>query len=117
MVRVANSLATTEQVLQNSIFPAWNVGNLLTNFVDGNRQQLNTQSGWNYNKYLQIQRDGNLFYLRTSKDKINWIDLPGSPVLRNDLDQKEVQVGLYQCTYGPVKGFGSFSNFSLVLSK
>jgi hypothetical protein len=61
MVRIANSLTTTEQLLQNSIFPAWNVGNLLTNFVDGNRQQLNTQSGWNYNKYLQIQRDGNLF--------------------------------------------------------
>jgi hypothetical protein len=117
MIRAVNSLTTTEQLLQNSIFPAWNVGNLSTNFVDGNRQQLNTQSGWNYNKYLQIQRDGNLFYLRTSNDQINWIDLPGSPILRNDLDQKDVQVGLYQCTYGPIKGFGSFSNFSLVLSK
>jgi hypothetical protein len=117
MIREPNGLSTGEQLIQNSIFPAWNVGNLLTNLVDGNRRQLNTQSGWNYNKYLQIQRDGNMFYLRTSKDDINWVDLPGTPVLRDDLDKKEVQVGLYQCTYGPIKAFASFLNFSLVSAK
>jgi hypothetical protein len=102
------------QLLQNAIFPAWNVGNLFTNFQNGRREQNNIQSSWNFNKYLQIQRDGNLFYARTSSDGINWIDLPGSPVLRNDLDGKSVQVGLYQSTYGPAEAYGVFSNFKLI---
>lgn len=118
MVRAAteiNKNVSAEQLLQNGIFPAWNVGNMFTNFVAGNRQQTNIQSAWNYNKYLQIQRKGNWFYVRTSKDNINWMDLPGSPALRLDLENKEVQVGLYQCTYGPKSAYGEFSNFKLVL--
>jgi hypothetical protein len=103
-----------QQLLQNSIFPAWNVGNLFTNFQNGRREQNNIQSSWNFNKYLQIQRDGNLFFARTSNDGINWMDLPGSPVLRNDLDGKSVQVGLYQSTYGPAEAYGIFSNFRII---
>jgi len=120
MVRFANNLGDsthTEQLLQNSVFPAWNVGNMFTNFAYGDRRQTNIQTAWNYNKYLQIQREGNLFYVRTSSDNINWVDLPGSPALRMDLDKKPVQVGLYQCTYGPKGGFASFANFRLIEGK
>jgi len=120
MVRSANDIgkeASAEQLLQNGIFPAWSVGNMFTNFVASNRLQTNIQSAWKYNKYLQIQRKGNWFYVRTSNDNINWTDLPGSPVLRKDLENKEVQVGLYQCTYGPKSTYGEFSNFKLILSK
>jgi hypothetical protein len=106
-----------EQALQNSIFPAWNVGNLLTNLSDQSRMQSNTQAGWKYNRFLQIQRDGNLFSLRSSNDGITWADLPGSPVLRMDMKDKPVQVGLYQCTYGPQRAYGKFSNFRLVVNK
>jgi hypothetical protein len=121
MVRATNNInadTPAEQLLQNGIFPAWNVGNMFTNFIDGNRQQTNIQLAWNYNKYLQIQRKGNWFYVRTSKDNINWTDLPGSPVLRADLAGKEVQVGLYQCTYGPkMSAYGSFANFKLFVPR
>ena len=120
MVRLANNLTDsthTEQLLQNSIFPAWNVGNMFTNFAYGDRRQTNIQTAWNYNKYLQIQREGNWFYVRTSNDNINWVDLPGSPALRTDLDKEPVQVGLYQCTYGPKSGFASFSNFRVIQAK
>jgi hypothetical protein len=105
------------QVLQNGIFPAWNVGNLFTNFQNGRREQTNTQSAWNYNNYLQIQREGNVFYVRTSKDGINWTDLPGSPVVRREMDSRSVQVGLYQSTYGPLEAYGSFSDFKLIQFK
>lgn len=117
MVRLPRDEASgngSEQLLQNGIFPAWNVGNMLTNLVDGDRRQTNAQSAWNFNRYLQIQRSGDLFYIRTSTDDIHWVDLPGSPVLRLDMNGKAVQVGLYQCTYGPQPGFGSFANFKLV---
>ncbi|WP_183558881.1 family 43 glycosylhydrolase [Mucilaginibacter sp. SP1R1] len=120
MVRAANYIIkgdASEKLLQNGIFPAWNVGNMFTNYRDGDRRQANIQSAWNFNRYLQIQRCGNLFYIRTSKDNLTWVDLPGSPALRMDLDNKEVQVGLYQCTYGPKPGFGSFLNFKLIQNR
>jgi hypothetical protein len=120
MVRAANDVTAgtiSEQLLQNGIFPAYSVGNILTNYVGGDRIQTNTQAAWNFNKYLQIQRKGNMFYVRTSKDNNHWTDLPGSPALRPDLENKEVQVGLYQCTYGPRPAFGTFAKFRLILSR
>ncbi len=106
-----------QQMLQNGIFPAWNVGNLFTNFQNGRREQTNNQSAWNFHPYLQIQREGNTFFVRSSKDGTNWIDLPGSPTQRNDMDGKSVQVGLYQSTYGPLKAYGSFSHFRIFQKK
>lgn len=106
-----------QQLIQNGIFPAWNVGNLFTNFQNGRREQTNNQSAWNYNPYVQIQREGNTFFVRTSKDGINWMELPGSPTQRNELDGKSVQLGLYQSTYGPLNAYGSFSNFRLIQAK
>lgn len=123
MVRLPNDTITItnrrpqERLIQNSIFPAWNVGNLFTNFQNGRREQNNTQAAWDFNKYLQIQRTGNTFYVRTSKDGKNWINMPGSPVLRNDMDNKQVQIGVYQSTYGPTQGYGHFSNFRLIERK
>jgi hypothetical protein len=122
MVRIPpDSLMTgrrpQQQLVQNGIFPAWNVGNLFTNFLNGRREQTNNQSAWNYNQYVQIQREGNTFFIRTSKDGIHWIELPGSPTLRNEMDGKSVQLGLYQSTYGPLNAYGSFSEFRLIQAK
>lgn len=121
MVRVPHDTVAgrrpLQQLLQNGIFPAWNVGNLFTNFQNGRREQTNSQTAWNYSRYLQIQRQGNVFFVRTSKDGINWVEMPGSPVTRKDMDGKAVQVGLYQSTYGPAEAYGSFSNFRLIQSK
>lgn len=122
MVRVSNDSSTNtrrpqQQLIQNGIFPAWNVGNLFTNFQNGRREQNNTQAAWDFNKYLQIQRQGNVFYVRTSKDGKNWINMPGSPVIRNDMSGRSVQIGLYQSTYGPTQAYGTFSDFRLVERK
>lgn len=45
MVRKAKQPGTdgSENLIQNSIFPAWNCGNMLTNFKAGDRMQTNTQ--------------------------------------------------------------------------
>jgi hypothetical protein len=114
---LASGRRPQQQLIQNGIFPAWNVGNLLTNFQNGRREQFNIQTAWNFNKYLQIQRDGDWFFVRTSKDGINWSDMPGTPVQRNDMSGKAVQVGLYQSTYGPAEAYGVFSNFRLIQKK
>jgi hypothetical protein len=120
MVRKARTSAsekTPEALLQNSLFPAWNCGNLFTNFQSGQRMQTNTQGGWNFSRYLQIQKSGNLFFIRFSADHKIWHDMPGSPVTRDDLNGLPLQVGLFQSTYGPQEGFGSFSNFNIIQEK
>ena len=122
MIRLPQEAAAVSRrpqqiLIQNGIFPAWNVGNLFTNFQNGRREQNNIQTAWNYNKYLQVQRLGNVFFVRTSKDGINWMDMPGSPVTRTDMDGKTVQVGLYQATYGTAEAYGAFSNFKLIQLK
>jgi hypothetical protein len=119
MVRKAKQPGTegSENLIQNSIFPAWNCGNMLTNFKTGDRMQTNTQTGWNYNRYLQIQKSGDVFYIRSSNDGIHWADLPGSPVVRPDLNGSELQIGLYHSTYGPHRSYVKFSNFKLISKK
>lgn len=119
MIRKAKQPGTegSENLIQNSIFPAWNCGNMLTNFKTGDRMQTNTQTGWNYNRYLQIQKSGDVFYIRSSSDGIHWTDLPGSPVLRPDLNGADLQIGLYHSTYGPYRSYAKFSNFKLISRK
>lgn len=101
------------KLLQNSVFPGWNVGNMVTSLNHRGRLQSNNASGWNYYPYLQIQRIGDTFYLRGSVDAADWKELPGSPIIRTDIG-KQVQVGLFHATYGAQKGFGRFDHFKLV---
>ncbi|MCC8408696.1 family 43 glycosylhydrolase [Mucilaginibacter sp. UR6-1] len=118
MVRlVADSSGKTDELVQNGIFTAWSVGNLVTNLQNGNRMQSNNQSGFNFYPYLQIQRSGSLFYLRGSNDGKHWNNLPGSPILRTDLDGKSLQIGLYQAIYGGRSAYGRFKYFKLVQPK
>jgi hypothetical protein len=102
--------------LQNSIFPGWGIGNMVTSLDSRDRVQTNNQTAWNFYKYLQVQRSGNLFYLRASSDGISWKELPGSPVLRNDMERK-LQVGLFHATYGKQSGYGTFDNFRIIQPK
>ncbi|WP_121811140.1 family 43 glycosylhydrolase [Mucilaginibacter kameinonensis] len=107
----------SENLIQNSIFPAWNCGNMFTNFKGGDRMQTNTQTGWKYNRYLQIQKSGDVFYIRSSADGTHWTELPGSPVSRPDLSSSDLQIGLYHSTYGPHRSYVKFSNFKLISRK
>jgi len=113
MVSSSNNSAN---FIQNSIFPGWGVGNLVTNLTKDGRFQTNNAAAWNFLPYLQIQRQGNVFYLRGSKDGKNWIELPGSPITRNDM-QDTLRVGVFQATYGDNSGFGKFKDFKLITRK
>jgi beta-xylosidase len=104
------------KLVQNSIFPGWSVGNMVTSLNDRGRLQSNNASGWNFYPYLQIQRIGSTFFLRGSFDAADWKELPGSPVVRADIGQ-QVQVGLFHATYGEQKGFGRFDHFQLIQLK
>lgn len=106
----------SNNLLQNSIFPGWGVGNMVTNLDRNGRAQTNNASAWDFYRYLQIQRAGNTFYLRGSADGKNWKDLPGSPILRNDMGNK-VQVGLFHATYGEQSGYGQFDDFKIIQPK
>ncbi|WP_114938782.1 family 43 glycosylhydrolase [Mucilaginibacter endophyticus] len=119
MVRKAKQPGSegSENLIQNSIFPAWNCGNMFTNFKGGDRMQANTQTGWKYNHYLQIQKSGDVFYIRSSADAIHWTDLPESPVSRPDLNSSDLQIGLYHSTYGPHRSYVKFSDFKLISRK
>ncbi|TKC08060.1 glycoside hydrolase family 43 [Pedobacter polaris] len=104
-------------LLQNSVMLGWGIGNMVTNMGSRGRVQTNNGSAFNFYKYLQIERNGNLFNLRASADGKNWKELPGSPILRVDFDKKAVQVGMFQATYGEQSGYGSFNNFNIIQQK
>jgi len=110
------SLDGSVNLIQNSIFPGWGVGNMLTNLTKEGRFQLNNSSAWEYLPYLQIQRQGKIYHLRASKDGKQWVELPGSPLVRDDMSEV-VKVGLYQATYGENSGFGKFKDFKMFTRK
>jgi len=104
-------------LLQNGIMPGWGVGNIVTNLGNGGRRQTNNLSGWAFYRHLQIQRAGNTFFMRGSSDGKAWVDLPGSPVKRDDLGSIGLQVGVYHATYGDASGDASFSGFKIIQKK
>lgn len=113
MIRTVDGIG----LLQNSVMLGWGIGNMVTNMAGRGRIQTNNSAGFNFYKHLQIERDGNLFYLRASDDGKTWKELPGSPILRTDMDKKGVQVGMFHATYGEQSGYGSFTNFTITQPK
>jgi hypothetical protein len=108
---------TSFQLIQNSVFPGWGMGNMVTSLDRNGRIQNSNAAGWDFYRHLQIERRGNWFSLRGSTDGRHWKELPGSPVLRKDMDQQVLRVGLFQCTYGPQSGYGKFGHFKLIKLK
>lgn len=103
--------------LQNGVMTGWGVGNIITDLNEKERKQTNNLSGWNFYKYLQVQRIGNTFFMRGSTDSKHWEELPGSPILRKDLRTELLQVGVYHTTNGDISGYASFSNFKIIQRK
>jgi hypothetical protein len=119
MVRVPNlaDAGEGEDLIQLSFFPIWNIGNMVTNFDGGSRSQKGNQLAWNAHRYLQIERQGDYFHMRTSADGKRWVEMPESPVLRRDMAGLPVAVGLCHASYGPESSYISFSDFRLSLRK
>ncbi len=101
------------QLVQLGVFPHYNQGNILTNIKEFDRIQFSNMFGKDANMYLQIEKSGDYFYLRTSPDGITWEEMPHSPVYRPDLSGKPLKVGPFQVTY--TNGFGTveFDDFKL----
>jgi len=114
MVKLPGS---NENVIQNGIMPGWGVGNIVTNLSAKERIQFNNSSKWDFYRHLQIQRAGNIFFLRGSSDGKNWVNLPGSPVKRDDLANGVLEVGVYHATYGDIAGYGAFEGFKVFQKK
>jgi regulation of enolase protein 1 (concanavalin A-like superfamily) len=77
------------------------------------RPQYPRSNGWNYDPYLQIERIGDTFHVRTSKDGKSWTDMPGAPISAPQMKGKKLKVGLYQTTYSNNHSWVSFDEFSL----
>ncbi|MHA4893536.1 family 43 glycosylhydrolase [Pedobacter sp. PWIIR3] len=114
---MAKAAGLGNALVQNSIFPGWGVGNVVTDLSDKGRLQSFNSSAWNFYRHLQIQRMGNTFFMRGSTDGKLWRDLPGSPLRRPDFESKAMEVGLFQATYGIQHGYGSFRNFVIYQRK
>ena len=108
---------TNRKLIQNGIMPGWGIGNIVTDLSMKGRRQSNNLSGWDFYKYLQIQRIGNTFFMRGSSDGRNWVNLPGSPVKRDDLAAEVLEVGVYHATYGDIAGYGAFEGFKVFQKK
>ncbi|MEM7477476.1 MAG: DUF1349 domain-containing protein, partial [Planctomycetota bacterium] len=83
---------------------------------DGRRSEPgNSGQGKKADKYLQLEKAGDLFFLRHSPDGKNWAELDCSPIQRKDLEDVELQVGLFQSTYSKNQAQVSFDDFTLEL--
>jgi beta-xylosidase/regulation of enolase protein 1 (concanavalin A-like superfamily) len=105
---------TNRNLLQNGIMTGWGVGNIITSVGKGERKQTNNLSGWNFYRYLQVQKIGNSFFMRGSTDGKQWIELPGSPINRDDIVNEPLQVGVYHATNGDISGYVTFGDFKLI---
>jgi len=94
------------------VFPNYNCGNMLTIVTRNGRPQYKNDKGWNYHPYLQLERRGDLIYARTSKDGINWEEMPNSPI-KNQYGDKPIKIGLYQTTYTNNHAYMTFDNINI----
>jgi regulation of enolase protein 1 (concanavalin A-like superfamily) len=101
-----------QEIIHLGVFPNYNCGNMLTHVGPG-RPQFPRSNAWNYDPYLQIERIGSTFYVRTSKDGKSWTDMPGAPIHAPQMDGKKLKVGLYQTTYSNNHSWVSFDEFNL----
>lgn len=102
-----------QTILQAGVFPSYNCGNMLTLVSRRGRPQFPAANGWHYNPYLQVERRGNLFHVRTSADGNTWTEMTGSPIELRQLEGKPLKVGLYHTTYSPNEGWAAFDDFHL----
>ncbi len=112
-IMVLDDSGRGQEIIHLGVFPSYNCGNMLTQVGRRGRPQFPRQNAWNYDPYLQIERMGNVFHVRTSKDGNSWTDMPGSPINAPQLEGKTLKVGLYQTTYTNNRGWVSFDNFNL----
>ncbi|MHC4165467.1 MAG: DUF1349 domain-containing protein [Planctomycetota bacterium] len=95
-------------------FPIWNCGNFVRS-ADDNVRTENGHNGlaWDSETWLQLERVGNTFHLRTSADGITFTEMSQSPLTRDDMDGIALQVGVFHATYSDNQGYAAFDDFSI----
>ncbi len=116
-IMVLDDSGRGQEIIHLGVFPSYNCGNMLTHVGRRGRPQFPRQNAWNYDPYLQIERTGDTFYVRTSPDGKSWTDMPGSPIVAPQMKGKTLKVGLYQTTYTNNKSWVSFDDFNLWQTK
>ncbi len=124
MVRIANSddAGAGEDWIAIDYFPLYNVGNIVRTADNGVRSEDvgGNRTGWNGHKFLQIERAGNTFFVRTSADGQTWVDYPDAAFTgmnRPDFNDLPVQVGLSHAVFTGNVGYAAFDNFVLKTRK
>lgn len=103
-----------QTILQIGAFPSYNCGNMLTVVSPGiGRPQFSSANGWEYDPYIQIERIGDVFYIRTSADGQTWTEKSGSPIELPSLSDKTLKVGFYHTTYSENEGWVMLDDFNL----
>jgi hypothetical protein len=94
-------------------FPIWNCGNFLWTANNNVRTEHgHNGKAFNLDPYLQLEREGNTFYFRTSPDGVTWTEMANSPITRDDFDGLPLQVGLRQAIYNSGNsGYVAFDDF------
>ncbi|MEM7478207.1 MAG: beta-L-arabinofuranosidase domain-containing protein, partial [Planctomycetota bacterium] len=114
MARVADPRQSGkgEDWISIDYFPIY--GGIYARMADDNHRSepSNNGQGRSADKFLQLERQGNIFFLRHSPDGKTWTDLD-EPFSRTDLAGIPLQVGLFQATYSGNSGAVSFDNFVL----
>ncbi len=118
MARVADDAdgGAGEDWISIDYFPLYGVGNIVR-YADDNVRYEDTGgngTGWTGYTYLQIERAGNTFFLRTSSDGVTWTDYPDAAYTgleRSDLDGLSLQVGVHHATFTSSEGYAAFDEF------
>jgi len=98
-------------------FPIWNCGNFLWSANNNvRREHGHNGKAFDLDPWLQLERSGNSFHLRTSADGVTWTEMANSPLTRDDFDGLPLQVGLRQAVYNSGNyGYAAFDDFSIVV--
>ncbi len=115
MVRVPNTDPYLEDNIQNCFFPIWWCGNFLRANDDGARDEIETpNNAWDAGRFLKITKVGNAFYAYYSTDGKDWIEYNSSPLIRDDLNNITLQVGLFHATWSDaLGGYIEYDNFKI----
>lgn len=106
-----------QQLIHLGCFPYWNVGNMVTDLSREGRPQYFNKKGYDLDRYMQIEHNGDYFFIRTSPDGITWEEIPNTPLYHPELSGKSLKVGLYQVSYQKDYGTVNFDNFKLWIKK
>ena len=95
---------------QLGAFPLYNCGNMLTVLSRQGRPQFPNYKGYDFDPYLQFERRGNQLFARTSQDRVNWSNMPGSPI---EVTAAKLGIGAYQTTYTDTKSWVKLTDYTI----